>query len=74
MKWLAALLFALSTVILVVVSYATAPPTAEHTADLTYKTAKPSTAAAIDRGHRRASIALSVVLAALIGVLWIIFR
>src|SRR5438034_4584931 len=35
----AALLFVLSTAILAIVSYATSPPTPEHTADLTYKTA-----------------------------------
>ena len=70
----AALLFALSTVILAVVSYATAPPTPEHTTDLTYKTTTRATKAALHQGRRRASVVMSVVLAVLIGVLWIVFR
>jgi SSS family solute:Na+ symporter len=70
----AALLFVLSTVILVGVSYATAPPAPERTADLTYHTAAVSTAADDDPGQRRMNVAMSVLLAVLIGVLWIVFR
>ena len=70
----AVLLFVLSTAILVVVSYATAPPTPEQVADLTYKTAAVSTVAEDDPTKRRVNIMLSVLLAAIIGVLWIVFR
>ena len=70
----AAYLFVLSVVILVVVSMLTKPPSAERTADLTLKTAAVSTAAEDDPGMRRGNIIASVLLAAFIGVLWIIFR
>jgi SSS family solute:Na+ symporter len=70
----AALLFVLSTVILVVVSYATAPPPPERVADLTYKTAAVSPVAEDDPSKRRLNIAMSVLLAMIIGVLWIVFR
>jgi SSS family solute:Na+ symporter len=70
----AALLFVLSTVILGVVSYATAPPPPERTIDLTYKTAAVSPVAEDDPTKRRVNIVMSMLLAALIGVLWIIFR
>jgi SSS family solute:Na+ symporter len=70
----AALLFVLSTLILAGVSYATAPPPHERTDDLTYKTAAVSTVAQDDPGMRRVNIVASVVLAAVIGVLWIVFR
>ena len=70
----AALLFVLSTVILVVVSYATKPPPPERIADLTYKTAAVSSVAEDDPAKRRLNIGMSVLLAAMIGVLWIIFR
>jgi SSS family solute:Na+ symporter len=70
----AALLFALSTAILVVVSYATAAPSAVRVAELTYRTASASTAAEDDPSTRRTNVIASVVLAALIGVLWIVFR
>jgi SSS family solute:Na+ symporter len=70
----AALLFVLSTVILVVVSYSTAPPPRERVADLTYKTAAVSPAADDDPSKRRVNIIASVLLAVIIGVLWIVFR
>ena len=70
----AALLFVLSTAILAIVSYATSPPTPEHTADLTYKTAAVSTVAEDDPSKRRLNIVTSLLLAAVIGVLWIVFR
>jgi SSS family solute:Na+ symporter len=70
----AALLFVLSTVILAVVSYATAPPPPERIADLTYKTAAVSSVADDDPSKRRANIMMSVLLVAIIGVLWIVFR
>ncbi len=70
----AALLFVLSTVILVGVSYATAPPSVERTRDLTYKTAAVSSVADDDPTKRRVNIIMSVLLAVIIGVLWIIFK
>jgi len=70
----AALLFVLSTAILVGVSYATAPPPPERTADLTYKTAAVSPAAEDDPTKRRLNIIMSLLLAAIIGILWIVFR
>jgi SSS family solute:Na+ symporter len=70
----AALLFVLSTVILAAVSYATSPPAPAHTVDLTYQTATVSTAAEDDPTKRPLNIAASLLLAAVIGVLWIIFR
>ena len=69
-----ALLFVLSTVILVVVSYSTAPPPRERIADLTYKTAAVSPATEDDPSKRRVNIVASVLLAGIIGVLWIVFR
>ena len=57
-------------------SYATAPPLAVKTAGLTYGapeiTAVPVPAA--PAGPRRLNVILSIVLAATIGVLWIVFR
>src|SRR6478672_639652 len=70
----AALLFVLSTVILVVVSYATAPPDPKRTADLTIRQPGVSTAAEDDPTKRRMNIMASVLLAVIIGVLWIVFR
>ncbi|HET7188299.1 MAG TPA: sodium:solute symporter [Gemmatimonadaceae bacterium] len=70
----AALLFVLSTVILVVVSYATAPPDPTRTADLTIRQPGVSTAAEDDPTKRRMNIMASVLLAVIIGVLWIVFR
>ena len=70
----AALLFVFCTVLLVVVSYATKPPAPERVADLTYHTAAVTPATAEDERNRRVNIMLSVLLAAVIGVLWIVFR
>jgi len=70
----AALLFALSTAILVGVSYATAPPPPERIADLTYKTAAVSPVAEDDPAKRRVNVIMSVLLAVIIGALWIVFR
>ena len=70
----AALLFVLSTVILVGVSLATPAPDPAQIAGLT-REAKAK--APVDEGERRArspDLAASFVLAAVIGVLWIIFR
>lgn len=70
----AALLFVLSTVILVVVSYATAPPDPARTADLTIRQPGVSPASEDDPTKRRMNVFASVLLAAIIGVLWIVFR
>jgi SSS family solute:Na+ symporter len=70
----AALLFVLSTVILVVVSFATAAPSDEKVADLTLQTTTVSPVTAEASDERRRNIIASVVLAAVIGALWIIFR
>ncbi|MFN2397626.1 MAG: sodium:solute symporter [Gemmatimonadaceae bacterium] len=70
----AALLFALCSAILIVVSLATSPPAPERVADLTYQTATPSLAAQATSRERRLTVGLSVLLAATIGVLWIVFR
>jgi SSS family solute:Na+ symporter len=70
----AAYLFVFSTVVLVVGSYATAPPAPARIADLTYKTAAVSPATEDEPGMRRANLIASAVLAGIIGVLWIVFR
>ncbi|PYP69514.1 MAG: hypothetical protein DMD41_16750, partial [Gemmatimonadetes bacterium] len=70
----AALLFVLCTATLVAVSFATPPPAPERVADLTLQTVAPSVAAEAAPRDRRLSIAFSLVLAAVIGVLWIVFR
>jgi SSS family solute:Na+ symporter len=72
----AALLFVLCTAILVAVSLATPPPAPARVADLTLQTVAPpapGTSVTAPR-DRRLQIALSFVLAAVIGVLWIVFR
>jgi SSS family solute:Na+ symporter len=80
----AALLFVVCTSILVAVSLATPAPAPVRVADLTLQTVAPppplpppsvslGTGAAAP-GDRRLEIALSVLLAAVIGVLWIVFR
>src|SRR6266571_2892915 len=69
----AALLFALCAGILIAVSYATAPPPAVKTAGLTYG-APEITAVPVPAGPRQLNVILSIVLAATIGVLWIVFR
>jgi len=70
----AALLFVLSTVILVGVSLATAPPLQEQIATVTRATRAP--APAVERSPRvtSADLAASVFLAVVIGTLWIVFR
>ena len=70
----AALLFALSTAILVVVSLATAPPSLARIADLTYRTAAVSPASEDDPAKRRTNVAMSLLLAAIIAVMWVVFR
>ena len=70
----AALLFVLCSAILAVVSYATAPPLPERIADLTYTTAEVSSVADDDPAKRRVNVVMSLLLAAIIGVLWIVFR
>jgi SSS family solute:Na+ symporter len=70
----AALLFVLCTVILVAVSLATAPPRPERVADLTLKTVAPGAVQPAPRREQYRNVALSVLLAATIGVLWYVFR
>jgi SSS family solute:Na+ symporter len=70
----AAYLFVFSTVVLIVGSYATAPPAPARVADLTYKTAAVSPVTEDAPGMRRANVIASVVLVGIIGVLWIVFR
>jgi len=71
----AALLFGLCSAILIVVSLATPPPASERVADLTLQTVAPSVAAvrAVPT-ERTGNVALSLLLAAAIGVLWFVFR
>src|SRR5688572_22597501 len=70
----AALLFVLSTVILVGVSLATAPPPQEQISGITR--ARRAPALAVERSPRvnSADVAASVFLAVVIGALWIVFR
>jgi SSS family solute:Na+ symporter len=70
----AALLFLLCSVILIVVSIMTPPPAPEHVADLTVQTVAPSAAVEVAPRERTVEIGLSVLLAATIGALWIVFR
>ena len=72
----AALLFVLCTAILVVVSLATPPPAPARVADLTLQTVAPPPSDASETAprERRLLVALSLLLAAVIGVLWIVFR
>jgi len=70
----AALLFALCSAILIGVSLATPRPAPERVADLTYQTATPTAAIEATPRDQRMNIILSVILAATIGVLWIVFR
>jgi len=70
----AALLFVLCTVILAVVSYMTPAPSSLHTTDLTYQTTTGSLTAEETPKDRRVNLVWSVVLAVIIGALWIIFR
>jgi SSS family solute:Na+ symporter len=70
----AALLFLLCSAILIVVSLMTAPPATERVADLTLQTVAPSAAVVVSPRERSLEIGLSVLLAAIIGALWIVFR
>ncbi len=67
----AVLLFVVCTVILVMVSFLTQAPKREQIEGITYATAP--TAEGVRRGQNRINILLSIVLAATIGLLWIIF-
>jgi SSS family solute:Na+ symporter len=70
----AALLFVLSTVILVGVSLATPAPDPKQIAGLTVERQAPAPAAEPAPRRRLPDVATSFALAAVIGVLWIIFR
>src|SRR2546426_1743044 len=70
----AALLFVLCSLILIVVSMLTPPPAVERVADLTLQTIAPSEVIAVNPPERRIEIGLSVLLAATIAALWIVFR
>jgi SSS family solute:Na+ symporter len=70
----AALLFVLCSLVLIVVSIMTPPPTPEHVADLTLQTVAPSELVAVAPKERSLEIGLSVLLVAIIGALWIVFR
>jgi len=70
----AALLFVFCAAILIVVSYMTAPPPLAKVADLTVKNAATPLVAEVTPKDRRINIIASVVLSAIIGALWIIFR
>ncbi len=74
----AVLLFVICTVVLFVVSLLTPPPGADKTDGLTYVRAAPGAAPALLEGEtakdRKFQIGLSVLLVAIIGVLWIVFR
>ncbi len=71
----AVLLFAVSVVVLVVVSLATAPPDRARLRDLTIATLQPVDAAerAHERASRRGDVALSVLLLLVIAAIWTIF-
>jgi solute:Na+ symporter, SSS family len=70
----AALLFLLCSLILIVVSIMTLPPAPERVADLTLQTVAPSDAVKVAPKERQLEIGLSVLLALVIGALWIVFR
>jgi len=70
----AALLFLLCSLILIVVSIMTPPPATERVADLTLQTVAPSDAVKVAPKERQLEIGLSVLLALVIGALWIVFR
>ncbi|MFL5498688.1 MAG: hypothetical protein ACJ8AA_09005, partial [Gemmatimonadaceae bacterium] len=60
--------------ILIVVSVLTPPPAPERVADLTLQTVAPSAAVAGAPRGWTLEIVLSILLAAIIGALWIVFR
>jgi len=64
-------LFAVCSAVLIIVSLATQPPAEEKVAGLTYSTA---TATESDPAWRRKDVILSVVLAIVVGLVWIYFR
>jgi SSS family solute:Na+ symporter len=68
----AVLLFVVSTVLLVGVSMATAVPTPKQVDGLTYQRARAAPTEAAT-GRRGLNVAISAALAALLGVLWIVF-
>lgn len=70
----AALLFALCSAILIVVSYLTPPPARERVADLTLQTATKVVDTTDTPQERHLTVGLSLLLAATIGALWIVFR
>jgi SSS family solute:Na+ symporter len=70
----AALLFVLCSAILVVVSFLTMPPEPQRVAELTLKTSTKVLDTADTPAERRLTIWLSVLLAAAIATLWIVFR
>jgi solute:Na+ symporter, SSS family len=72
----AALLFAVCTVILVVVSLATPPPIRERVAELTYRRGGGAVPASVQESprDRRVNVGLSLLLVVALGVLWIVFR
>ena len=70
----AALLFVLCSLILIVVSMMMPPPPPERVADLTMQTVAPSAVVGVAPRERSFEIGLSVLLAATIGALWIVFR
>jgi SSS family solute:Na+ symporter len=70
----AAMLFVLCSLILIVVSMMTPPPAPENVADLTIQTVAPSAEVEVAPRERTLEISLSVLLAAVIGALWIVFR
>jgi SSS family solute:Na+ symporter len=70
----AALLFVLCSLILIVVSIMTLPPAPENVNDLTMQTVAASAAVEVAPRERSIEISLSVLLAAVIGALWIVFR
>jgi SSS family solute:Na+ symporter len=69
----AVLLFAVCTAVLVGVSLLTAAPPSEKTAALTYRLGGGAAAQSASPA-RRINVALSVLLAATVGVVWVVFR
>ena len=70
----AAMLFVVCTAILMIVSYATPAPAAERVVGLTYRSGDVAPAGEELPKDRSVNIIASVVLALIIGALWIIFR
>jgi SSS family solute:Na+ symporter len=70
----AALLFVLSTVMLFVISMTSAPPPEANVANITVQTAPAAVAEAEAPRDRSRNVVGSIVLAIIIGILWIVFR